>query len=135
MAAYEKQEVGLEEKRKHADSKAEKLKKTRTLVMPPSAPSKKTAQRRSEKRKADQYEEELQQEEKVLEGIRDRLKDKTLVFRDWIEQKQTELQPWKTKINQKQAEVDVKTSERDMLVKRAEAVEQDNAQAREALET
>ncbi|KAI9463702.1 hypothetical protein BJY52DRAFT_1115478, partial [Lactarius psammicola] len=34
-----------------------------------------------------------------------------------------------------QAEVDVKTSERDMLVKRAEAVEQDSAEAQEALET
>jgi structural maintenance of chromosome 4 len=28
MAAYEKQEVGLEEKRKHANSKAKKLKKS-----------------------------------------------------------------------------------------------------------
>ncbi|KAH9022359.1 hypothetical protein EDB83DRAFT_2176615, partial [Lactarius deliciosus] len=36
---------------------------------------------------------------------------------------------------QKQAEVDVKTSERDMLVKRAEAVEQASAEAQEALET
>ncbi|KAI9446965.1 SMCs flexible hinge [Lactarius psammicola] len=140
MAAYEKQEVGLEEKRKHADSKAEKLKKSlqddenaRDAAL--RSIQENSAKVESEKRKADQYEEELQQEEKVLEGIRDRLKDKTLVFRDWIEQKQTELQPWKTKINQKQAEVDVKTSERDMLVKRAEAVEQDNAQAREALET
>ncbi|KAI9450035.1 SMCs flexible hinge [Lactarius psammicola] len=140
MAAYEKQEVGLEEKRKHADSKAEKLKKSlqddenaRDAAL--RSIQENSAKAESEKRKADQYEEELQQEEKVLEGIRDRLKDKTLVFRDWIEQKQTELQPWKTKINQKQAEVDVKTSERDMLVKRAEAVEQDNAQAREALET
>ena len=60
---------------------------------------------------------------------------KTQVFRDQIEQKQKELQPWKTKINQKQAEVDVKTSERDMLVKRAEAVEQASVEAQEALET
>ena len=28
MAAYEKQEVGLEEKRKHANTKAKKLRKT-----------------------------------------------------------------------------------------------------------
>ena len=39
------------------------------------------------------------------------------------------------KINQKQAEVDVKTSERDMLVKKAEAVKQASAEAHEALET
>jgi structural maintenance of chromosome 4 len=112
-----------------------------------------TAKMKSEKKKADQYEEELQREEKVLEGIRDSLKgirssyprtiahsligpaDKTQVFHDQIEQKQKELQPWKAKINQKQAEVDVKTSERDMLVKKAEAVKQASAEALEALET
>ncbi len=105
---------------------------------------------KSEKKKADQYEEELQREEKVLEGIRDSLKgirslhlqptaligpvDKTQVFHDQIEQKQKELQPWKTKINQKQAEVDVKTSERDMLLKKAEAVKLASAEAQGALE-
>ena len=61
--------------------------------------------------------------------------DKTQVFHDQIEQKQKDLQPWKTKINQKQADVDVKTSERDMLVKKAEAVKQASAEAQEALET
>ncbi|KAH9058282.1 RecF/RecN/SMC N terminal domain-containing protein [Lactarius vividus] len=140
MAAYEKQEVGLEEKRKHANSKAKKLKKS--LQDDESARSDalrsiqdNTAKMKNEKKKADQYEEELQREEKVLEGIRDSLKDKTQVFHDQIEQKQKELQPWKAKINQKQAEVDVKTSERDMLVKKAEAVKQASAEAQEALET
>ncbi len=61
--------------------------------------------------------------------------DKTQVFCDWIEQKQKELEPWKTKINQKQAEVNVKTSEHDMLVKQAEAVERAGMEALEALET
>ncbi|KAH9041388.1 RecF/RecN/SMC N terminal domain-containing protein [Lactarius pseudohatsudake] len=137
MAAYEKQEVGLEEKRKHTNSKAKKLKKS--LQDDESARSDalrsiqdNTAKMKNEKKKADQYEEELQQEEKVLEGIRD---NKTQVFHDQIEQKQKELQPWKAKINQKQAEVDVKTSERDMLVKKAEAVKQASAEAQEALET
>ena len=106
----------------------------------------------SEKKKADGFEEKLRQEERVLEGIRDRLEgmsicfssdncaliglaDKTLVFRNQIEQKQKELQFWKTKINQKQAEVDVKIDERDMLVKRVEAVKQGSVEAQEALET
>ncbi|KAF8274355.1 RecF/RecN/SMC [Lactarius quietus] len=140
MAVYEKQEVGLEEKRKHANSKAKKLKKS--LQDDENARNdalrsiqENTAKMKNEKKKADQYEEELQREEKVLEGIRDSLKDKTQVFHDQIEQKQKELQPWKTKINQKQAEVDVKTSERDMLVKKAEAVKQASAEAQEALET
>jgi structural maintenance of chromosome 4 len=60
--------------------------------------------------------------------------DKTQVFHDQIEQKQKELQPWKTKINQKQAEIDIKTSERDMLVEKAEAIKQASAEAQEALE-
>ncbi|KAN0127918.1 RecF/RecN/SMC N terminal domain containing protein [Lactarius tabidus] len=140
MAVYEKQEVGLEEKRKHSNSKAKKLKKslqddenTRNDAL--RSIQENTAKMKNEKKKADQYEDELQREEKVLEGIRDSLKDKTQVFHDQIEQKQKELQPWKTKINQKQAKVDVKTSERDMLVKKAEAVKQASAEAQEALET
>jgi structural maintenance of chromosome 4 len=60
--------------------------------------------------------------------------DKTQVFHDQIEQKQKELQPWKTKVNQKQAEVDVKTSERDMLIQKAETIKQASAEAHEALE-
>jgi structural maintenance of chromosome 4 len=56
------------------------------------------------------------------------------VFHDQIEQKQRELQPWKTKINQKQAEIDVKTNERDMLVKKAEGIRKAGAEAHEALE-
>ncbi|KAF8492752.1 RecF/RecN/SMC [Russula emetica] len=139
MAAYEKQEVGLEEKRKHANSKAKKLKKSlqddenaRSDAL--RAIQENAAKTKSEKKKADQFEEDLQKEEKVLEGIRDSLKDKTQVFHVQIEQKQKELQPWKTKINQKQAEIDIKTSERDMLVKKAETIKQASAEAQEALE-
>ncbi|KAH9012931.1 SMCs flexible hinge [Lactarius pseudohatsudake] len=138
MAAYEKREVGLEERHKHANSKAEKLK--RSLQEDENARNdalrsiqENTAKTKSEKRKVDQYEEELQWEERALEGIRDGLEDKTEVFRDRIEQKQKELQPWKTKVDQKKADVDVKTSERDMLVKTAEALEQASTEAHEAL--
>ena len=100
MAAYERQEVGLEEKRKHANSKAKKLKKSLQdvwfsvphirlafLLTDPfvlqdekarndalRSVQENTAKVKSEKKKADQYEEELQREEKVLEGIRDSLK-------------------------------------------------------------
>ncbi|KAH9163388.1 hypothetical protein EDB89DRAFT_2078857 [Lactarius sanguifluus] len=85
-----------------------------------------------EKEKADQYKEELQHMEKALDGMRD---NRTWVFHDQIEQNQKELQPWKMKINQKQAKVDVKTSEQDMLLKKAKAVEQASAEAHKALET
>ncbi|KAI0253228.1 RecF/RecN/SMC N terminal domain-containing protein [Lactifluus subvellereus] len=135
MSAYERQEVGLDEKRKHANSKAKKLKKSlhddenaRNDAL--RAIQENAAKMKSEKNKADQFEEELQREEKVLEGIH-----KTQVFHDQIEQKQRELQPWKMKINQKQAEIDVKTSERDMLVKKAESIRQASAEAQEALES
>jgi structural maintenance of chromosome 4 len=57
--------------------------------------------------------------------------DKTQVFHDKIQDKQKELQPWTAQINTKQAEIDVATSERDALAKRAEALK---AQMREAEE-
>ena len=57
------------------------------------------------------------------------MSDKTQVFHDQIEVKQRELQPWKAKINAKQAEVDVAISERDALAQKAEGL---RAQLREA---
>ena len=48
--------------------------------------------------------------------------------------KQKELQPWTAKINTKQAEFDVASSERDALAKKAEAVRQASKEAQEALE-
>jgi structural maintenance of chromosome 4 len=44
------------------------------------------------------------------------------VFHDQIEIKQKELQPWTGKINSKQAEIDVASSERDALKRKADAV-------------
>ena len=61
------------------------------------------------------------------------LTDKTQVFHDQIEVKQKELQPWTGQINAKQADVDVASSERDALVKKAEAVRQAGKDAQEAL--
>jgi structural maintenance of chromosome 4 len=61
--------------------------------------------------------------------------DKTQVFHDQIEVKQKELQPWTTKINAKQAEIDLAVSERDALTKKAEAVKEAGREAIEALET
>lgn len=92
----------------------------------------------------------LEQEERVLEGIRDSLKglsqflptniyiilelaDKTQVFHDKIQVKQKELQPWTGKINAKQAEIDVATSERDALAKKAESLGAQVKEAEEAL--
>jgi structural maintenance of chromosome 4 len=60
--------------------------------------------------------------------------DKTQVFHDQIEVKQKELQPWTAKINTKQAEVDIASSERVALAKKAEAVKDVSKEAQEALE-
>lgn len=48
--------------------------------------------------------------------------------------KQKELQPWTAKINAKQAEIDLATSERDMLAKKAEASKAASQEAQEILE-
>ena len=62
------------------------------------------------------------------------LEDKTQVFHDQIEAKQKELQPWTAKINTKQAEIDVATSERDTLAKKAAGVKEACKEAQTTLE-
>lgn len=104
-----------------------------------------------EKKRVEELEDSLSHEEDVLEEIRDSLKgnnsmrlalyphsrlllDKTLVFHDKIEIKQKELQPWTAKINSKQAEIDLATSERDMLARKAEAAKTASKEAQDQLE-
>ena len=60
--------------------------------------------------------------------------DKTQVFHDQIQAKQKELQPWTAQINTKQAEIDVATSERDALAKKAQALQAATKEASETLE-
>ncbi|KAF8910222.1 hypothetical protein CPB84DRAFT_1764970 [Gymnopilus junonius] len=96
LATLERREVGLQEKRKHASGRAKKdttARKTALNVIEDS-----TSKIKKEKQKLEEHELSLEEEEKVLEEIRDSLKDKT---------QQKELQPWTTKINKKQADVDV----------------------------
>jgi structural maintenance of chromosome 4 len=88
------------------------------------------------KREITEHEANLEKEEKVLEGIQNSLKggfmvslhlspfliwilDKMQVFHEQIEAKQKELQLWTAKINVKQAVIDVASSERDVLTKKA----------------
>ena len=56
------------------------------------------------------------------------------MYHDQIEAKQRALQPWAAKINVKQAEIDVATSERDMLAKKAEAAKTASQEAQENFE-
>ncbi|PCH34299.1 RecF/RecN/SMC protein [Wolfiporia cocos MD-104 SS10] len=139
LSAQEKKQVGLDERRKHANSKAKKLKKSlqddehaRAAAL--RAIEDNTAKMEKEKGKLEEFEESLAEEEKILEEIRDSLKDKTQVFHDQIEVKQKDLQPWTAKINAKKAEIDLATSERDALVKKAESAKAALLEAQETLE-
>lgn len=60
--------------------------------------------------------------------------DKTLPFQRQIETKQKELAPWTTKINSKQAEVDLAESERAMLAEKATGAQAAVDEATAALE-
>ena len=60
--------------------------------------------------------------------------DKTQVFHDQIEVKQKELEPWTSKINSKQAEIDVATSERDTLEKKVEGIKEAFKEAKTSLD-
>ncbi|KAH8094744.1 RecF/RecN/SMC [Cristinia sonorae] len=139
LQEQEKRQVGLEERRKHAKAKEKKLKKSlqedehaRNEAV--RAITDNANKMEKEKAKADEFEESLATEESVLEQIRDSLKDKTQVFHDKIEEKQKELQPWTAKINSKKTEIDIATSERDDLVKKAESVKASLQEAQGTLE-
>ncbi|KAF9443745.1 hypothetical protein P691DRAFT_712872 [Macrolepiota fuliginosa MF-IS2] len=140
LTKKEKQEVQLQEKLKHANGKAKKLKKQ----LQEDKAAKRQAERDFEdstekikkgKVKVEEQEASLEEEEKVLEGIRDSLKDKTQTFHDQIEVRQKELQPWTAKINAKQAAIDIAKSERDALAEKAEAIQKAEKEAEENLAT
>ncbi|EJD43934.1 RecF/RecN/SMC protein [Auricularia subglabra TFB-10046 SS5] len=125
LSVHEKQEVGLEERKKHAAGKAKKLKKSIT----DDTKAKNEAERTiadseskidKEKKATEEFEESLEAEEKALEAITDSLRGKTQVFHDQIEAKQKELEPLNAQVNKVQATLDIATSERDLLVQKAE---------------
>ncbi|PFH48128.1 hypothetical protein AMATHDRAFT_150602 [Amanita thiersii Skay4041] len=149
LANHEKKEINLQERKKHASSKAKKLKKTLqedTAARTKAARAIEESIRKmeKEKEKADMHEASLAEEERVLEDIRDSLKgmfyhalipsNKTQVFHDQIEAKQKELQPWKAKINAKEAEIGVWTSEREALAQKAESLRIQREEGQQALE-
>ncbi|KAJ7589585.1 RecF/RecN/SMC [Mycena floridula] len=125
LADNEKKSVNLEELRKHAASQLKKVSKTTANDQSAKATAERTIEDNSakiEKHKKElvKYEADLVKEEKALEAITDSLRGKTQGYHDKIEIKQRELQPWGAKINGKKAEIDVATSERDALTKKAE---------------
>ncbi|KAF9487486.1 RecF/RecN/SMC protein [Pleurotus eryngii] len=138
LAKQEKEEVSLSERRKHAQSKAKKLKKTLQEDENAKAVTERLIEESADKKasaeaKLEEHNRNLATEEKELEKIQESLRDKTQVFHDQIEVKQKELQPWRARINSKQAEIDVATGERDALVKKAEEIKRTHKEAQETL--
>ncbi|KLO17202.1 hypothetical protein SCHPADRAFT_937236 [Schizopora paradoxa] len=127
LADQEKIQVNLVERKKASTAKAKKLRKTLKEDETKRDEVRRTIERSTEKiekerRKFAEHEESLVEEERELEKIQLSLKDKTKVFHDQIEVKQKELQPWKLKIDAKQAEIDVAANECQKLQQKAEAV-------------
>ncbi|THV05398.1 RecF/RecN/SMC protein [Dendrothele bispora CBS 962.96] len=125
LTEKEKQEVSLNEKKKHAASKVKKSKKlvqeeTNTYNQARNTIKDSNEKIDKEKKILEEHEASLEQEEKVLEGIVESLKGKTQVYHDQKEALQKQLQPWTEKINQKTREINVAAGERDVLKRKAE---------------
>ncbi len=138
LAKYEKEDVQLQEKRKHLETKKKKLAKSIADDRHTASEAKATASdsaHKIEKEEAElrKLEASLEREEAQLEKIRDSLKGKTEKFSRAIEQKQRELQPWTAKISDKVAAKNVAQEERDLLASRGAQVEASIAEAKEAL--
>ncbi|WVQ96218.1 hypothetical protein IAU59_003322 [Kwoniella sp. CBS 9459] len=125
---FEKEEVGLAEKKKHLITKQKKFKKSITEE----GHSRSEAIASNENFAADleknrvkvtDLEEKLESEQAELEEVVDGLKDKTAEFTAQIEEKQQDLEPWTAKISEKQSAIDVATSERDLLAQKATGVQ------------
>lgn len=139
LVAFEREDVQMQEKRKHLINKQKKLKKT--ITDDTHARSEAATWQRSygddmEKLKAEmeKHEANLAREEAELERICDGLKDKTAGFSAQIDVKQAELQPWLDKLVEKQAAVDLATNQRDLLKEKAASIERAVEEAKSTLE-
>ncbi|WVN86971.1 uncharacterized protein L203_102146 [Cryptococcus depauperatus CBS 7841] len=125
---FEKEEVGLQEKKKHLDTKAKKIKK---IISDDGHAKSETASGidnfkenlEKNRQKVTELEEKLESEQAELEEVVESLKDKTAVFTTQIEAKQRELEPWTAKISEKQSAIDVAKSERDLLAEKATGIQ------------
>lgn len=139
LVAFEREDVQMQEKRKHLINKQKKLKKTihdDTLARSEASTWQKSYGDDMEKLKAEleKHESNLAREEAELEKICDGLKDKTAGFSAQIDTKQAELQPWLDKLAEKQAAIDLATNQRDLLKEKAASIERALDEAKSSLE-
>ncbi|KAK8849453.1 hypothetical protein IAR55_004786 [Kwoniella newhampshirensis] len=137
---FEKEEVGLAEKKKHLVTKQKKFKKS--VVDDGHAKSEAlasienyVAELKTNRKKVADLEDKLESEQAELEEVVDSLKDKTAVFTTQIEAKQRELEPWTAKISEKQSAIDVAQSERDLLAQKATGIQEALAEAKANLQS
>ncbi|PLW33739.1 hypothetical protein PCASD_12507 [Puccinia coronata f. sp. avenae] len=124
LGRKERELVSLTEKMKHGKTKQKKLKKSIAEdehILKEAAATIRDGQEEIETLKVEVESKEklIEKEELELDQIRDSLKDKTQVFADQIEIKQAELAPWAAQVTSKKAALDLATSERDLLLKKA----------------
>ncbi|GAB5591511.1 Structural maintenance of chromosomes protein 4 [Umbelopsis nana] len=126
LAKFERDDVQLQEKKKHLTTKQKKLNTTLATEKHSQADAENRIKNSADeienrKRELEELEEQLQAEEKELEKINQELKGKTDVYVQQIEEHQMALAPWTEKINEKKHAIDVKKSERDIFSERMTA--------------
>ncbi|KAG2182444.1 hypothetical protein INT43_007374 [Umbelopsis isabellina] len=123
LSKAEREDVQLQERKKHLTSKQKKL----NTSLAAERHSKSDAENRiknstdeieTRKNELENLESQLQVEEKELEKINQELKGKTDVYVQQIEEHQMALAPWTEKINEKKHAIDVKQSESDIFSER-----------------
>lgn len=124
LGRKERELVSLSEKLKHGKAKEKKLKKSIAEdehILKEAAATIRDGQEEIESLKLELESKEglIEKEELELDRIRDSLKDKTQVFADQIEIKQAELVPWAAQVSDKKVALDLATSERNLLLKKA----------------
>ncbi|CAG8521184.1 4706_t:CDS:10 [Ambispora gerdemannii] len=134
LEKYEKEDIGLQEKKKHSTTKQKKLIKTLEKDRASLSITKTSIQYHEEdlvkrERELGQLEKSLQNQEAELEKIRQSLKGKTEVYSAQIEEKQKELAPWTEKINAKQSNIDVLRAEYEIIEGKTRAIQSSLEQA------
>ena len=139
LVAFEKEDVQMQEKRKHLITKQKKLKRSLQDDAHSKSEASSAFKGYSEdmvklKTELEKHDVNLAREEVELEKICDSLKDKTAVFTQQIDTKQVELQPWLDKVAQKQAAIGLASNERNLLKEKSEGVEKAIQEAQETYE-
>ncbi|KAM0788102.1 hypothetical protein ACM66B_001270 [Microbotryomycetes sp. NB124-2] len=139
LSVLERADVQLQEKKKSTVAKIKKLRKTIADDTHAKSEAETWVQNHMEtiervSKDLEAMAVSLDKEESELEKVRDGLKGKTEVYSVQIEQLQQDLQPWASRIADKQSQIDLTVNERDLLLEKSESVKLAMADATESLE-